>query len=268
MYNGSTLLIASFVFLILLTCISRAKADTTTIYHSHCEKSNEQAFGYFKTHQSLFRYLAYRDIPTLIAKYVHGKEALDYGVGTGFSTQFLQEQGLNVTGVDVSNEMLAQALVNCPDTSFHLVQNGSIPLPSESFDLIFSSFVLFELGSEEEIIKYLEEAKRVMKNDGIFIAVTASQDAYSKDWLVYYTNFPENENLKSGDLAKAYDNDADIEFTDYYWTEADYRRIFKQAGFDLIEVHYPIGTESEPYPWKDEKYYSPFVVFVAEKGIE
>lgn len=242
-----------------------AKADEGTIYHSQDDKSNEQATEYSKTYQSLSRYLAYRDIPSFIAQYVHGKESLDYGAGTGFSTQFLQEEGLHVTGVDISKEMLGQAIVNCPGTPFHLIQNESIPVMSETYDLIFSSFVLFELASEKEILKYLEEAKRVMKNDGVFLALTASQDAYSKDWLIYNTNYPENKNLKSGDLAKAYDRGANIEFMDYYWTEADYRRLFKQAGFQLIEVHYPVGKESEPYPWKDEKTNSPFVVLVAKK---
>jgi len=267
MYNKSIRFFAPFIFFATIICILHAEADEGTIYHSQNDKSNEQAAGYSKTYQSLSRYLAYRDIPSFIAQYAHGKESLDYGAGTGFSTQFLQEQGLHVTGVDISKEMLAQAIVNCPDTSFHLVQNESIPVASETYDLIFSSFVLFELASEKEILKYLEEAKRVMKNDGVFLALTASQDAYSKDWLIYNTNYPENKNLKSGDLAKAYDHGANIEFMDYYWTEADYRRLFKQAGFQLIEVHYPVGKESEPYPWKDEKTSSPFVVLVAKKKI-
>jgi hypothetical protein len=86
---------------------------------------------------------------------------------------------------------------------------------------------------------------------------------YFKDWLIFNADYPENKNLKSGDLAKVYLRDAEIEFTDYYWTEADYIRLFKEAGFQLLEVHYPMGLESEPYPWKDEKTCSPFVVFIA-----
>lgn len=254
---------ATFVFTII--CLSHAKADEKTIYRAQDDKSNKQAVGYSKTNESLVRYLAYRDIPAIIAQYCHGKDTLDYGAGTGLSTQFLQKQDLNVTGVDISKEMLAQAVINCPNTSFYLIQNGSIPSIPEAYDLVFSSFVLFELESEKEILTYLEEAKRVLKKDGVFIAVTGSQEMYSKDWLIYKSDFPENKNLKSGDLAKIYLNDADIEFTDYYWTESDYRRLFKQAGFQLIEVHYPMGKESESYPWKDEKKSSPFVVFVAKK---
>lgn len=237
-----------------------------TLYHSQDEKSVGQAIDYSKTDQSLSRYLAYRDIPALITKYTYGKKTLDDGAGTGFSTQFLQAQGLDVTGVDVSQEMLTQAMVNCPHTPFYLIQNGSIPVALDTYDLVFSSLVLFELGSEKEILTYLKEAKRVMKNDGVFIAVTGSQEMFTNDWLIYETNYPENKNLKSGDLAKSYLRDAAIEFTDFYWTEADYRHFFKQAGLQLIEVHYPMGQEHEQLPWKDEMTSSPFVVLVAKKN--
>lgn len=264
MKNRLISFISSFIFAIT-ACLSHAETDEKTIYHSQDDKSNEQAVGYSKTNQSLSRYLAFRDIPSFITQYCHGKKALDYGAGTGLSTQFLQEQALEVIGVDISKEMLAQAVLNCPDTSFYLIQSGSIPSMPETYDLAFSSLVLFELGSEKEILTYLEEAKRVLKKDGVFIAVTGSQELYSKDWLIYNTDFPENKNLKSGDLAKSYLCDADIEFTDYYWTEADYRRLFDKAGFQLLEIHYPMGKTSEPYFWKDEKTSSPFVVLVAEK---
>lgn len=33
------------------------------------------------------------------------------------------------------------------------------------------------------------------------------------------------------------------------------------------EIHHPMGKESEPFPWKDEKMSSSFVVFVAEKSL-
>lgn len=118
------LVISSFVFAAI--CLSHAEADETTIYHSQDDKSNEHAVGYFKTNKSLARYLAYRDIPSFIAKYCHGKKSLDYGAGIGLSTQFLQE----------------------------------------------------------------------LSKDGVFIAITGSQKMYSRDWLIYNTDFPENKNLK------------------------------------------------------------------------
>ncbi len=238
--------------------------EKTSTYESNNKKSTNQTLIYNKTIHSPFRYLAYREIPSLIKKYVTGKNTLDYGVGTGISTQFLINQNLKVTGVDIDEKMLTQARFNCPFTFFGLIREGSIPSISKRYDFIFSSFVLFECSSKEGIVKYLREAKRVMKQDGILIAITGSQELYSRNWFIWDTNYSENQNLKSGDKAKLFLKDLNIEFTDYYWTKTDYLQCFNKAGFKLIEQYGPLGKTNEPYQWKDEKKYSPFVIFVAK----
>lgn len=242
-----------------------AGTETKTIYNSQNEKSVEQALGYVKSLQCASRYLSYRDMPEIIAKYVRGSKTLDYGSGTGISTKLLLDQGLDVIGVDISKEMLAVAKENYPDTPFQLVEKGCLPLDNESFDFVFSSKVLFEIDSREGILEYLKEGHRVLKNDGVFIAITGSQDMYTKDWGIYNVDYPQNKNLKSGDLGKIYLYDVQIEFTDFYWTEADYLQEFAAAGFNILEIHYPLGREDEPFAWKDEKVVSPFVIFIAKK---
>lgn len=234
-------------------------------YHSETIKSAAKASHYAKTHDSTHRYLAYRDIPAILDKHPRGRKALDYGTGTGYSANFLYKLGLDVTGVDISKEMLDQAQHNYPTIPFYLMENKSIPL-EPVYDLVFSSFVLFEIGNEKDVIDYLLEAKRMMKKEGLFIAVTGSQELHSpsKKWVNFRTDFAENSHLRSGNLVKLHLIDSDIEFTDYYWTEADYRRFFHNAGLELIEVHYPLGNRSEGYPWKDEILFSPFVILVAK----
>lgn len=243
------------------------QGDEKITYHSEENKSAEQASVYSQTHSNPLRYLAYRDIPFLLAKYVHNKSALDYGSGTGYSAQFLCACGFDVTGVDVSQEMLNYARLLCRDISFHLLCDGCIPSPDETYDLVFSSLVLFEIGSEEGIIDYLKEARRVMKKDGVFIALTGSQDAYihTKEWLNLKVDYPENRDLQSGHLVRSCLSDVGLEFTDFYWTESDYRSFFAGSGFELLEVHYPLGKSDEPYAWKDETHSSPYIIIVAKK---
>ena len=250
----------------LCTTSEYAKMDKSVlIYESHNEKSAAQAEFYQKTSHSPFRFLAYRDIPTLITKYnLRQKNALDYGAGTGISTQFLFSQGFKVWGVDINKEMLIQARLNCPSATFSLIENDKILNDVEFFDFIFSSFVLFEIGTEEEIIKYLNEAKRVMRQDGLFIAVTGSQELYSRNWFIWDTDYLCNVNPQSGDKVKFFLRDSEIEFTDFFWTEIDYRRFFNKAGFSILDIHYPLGSVDEPYPWKDEIKYSPFVIFIVK----
>ena len=84
-------------------------------YISTLEKSTEKARLYHQTEETLCRYLAYRDVPGLIKKYVKGSKALDYGAGTGISTRFLIDRGFDVNGVDVSQAMIEQASVLCKE---------------------------------------------------------------------------------------------------------------------------------------------------------
>ncbi len=240
--------------------------QSTVFYDSQEVKSRDAAVQYCKTHESSHRYLAYRDIPAIVQKYSCSGKALDYGTGTGCSAKFLYSIGFEVVAVDTSLEMLTQAKLQYPDFFFDQVQDGVVPLDSESVDLVFSSFVLFEIGNENDIISYLQEAKRLLKRNGIFIAVTGSQNLHSpfRDWLSFNCQFQVNNNLSSGDLAKLYLYDADMEFTDYYWSELDYRKFFALAGVELLEIIYPLGKESDPYNWKDEKKVSPFVILVGK----
>lgn len=238
----------------------------TSTYHSETDKSVTQAKHYSKTHHSSHRYLAYRDISEIFKKFLNGPRALDYGTGTGYSAKFLFDLGLDVIGVDISKKMLSQAKLNYPFIPFYQIKNGRIPVNDNSYDLIFSSFVLFELSCQEEMTRYLIEAGRVMRKDGLFVAITGSQFLHlpSKKWLNFYTDFQENIALKSGDLAKLYLYDADLEFTDYYWTEKDYLKFFKLAGLDIIKIVYPLGLENECLAWRDELTSSPFVIIIAK----
>lgn len=241
------------------------QASEGVVYHSEDEKSAEVALEYNKTTGSLSRYLCYRDLPYYFEKYVKGNQTLDYGSGTGISTQYLVDHKFDVTGVDVSLEMIIQAKEKLPQVSFRLIEQEMIPARNESFDLVFSSYVFFEISNKQNITSYIKEAKRVMKDDGVFIAITGSKDAYSKDWQSFYVDFPENKNLQSGDLARVLLPDVNIEFVDYYWTEEDYQECFENAGMELVEMHHPLGHEST-IPWKEERNSSPFVIFIAKKS--
>lgn len=244
--------------------ITSAETEDHACYDFRNNDSELQTLLY-KTYDSALRYLAYRDIPGIIKKYVHGKKALDYGVGTGFSADFLYELGFEVCGADINPHMLAAAQQTHPELPLFLIKNNYLPLSNLTQDLVFSSFVLFEIGSESQMTSYLEEAQRVLKHEGIFIALTGSQEVYTRDWAYLKVDYPENENLKSGDVARSYVIDADIEFIDYFWTEADYRKMFANAKLEILEVHYPLGKAGDPYFCKDELTYSPYLIIIAKK---
>src|SRR5690349_14497577 len=107
-------------------------------------------------------YLGFRDIPQLLERYTCGKRALDYGCGTGRSSRFLQRNGFQVIGVDISSKMLQQAIQKDCSIQYLQMKDDRIPMFDESCDFIFSSFVLFTVSSKETILKIFKEAYRCL----------------------------------------------------------------------------------------------------------
>jgi ubiquinone/menaquinone biosynthesis C-methylase UbiE len=212
-------------------------------------------------------WLAFRDVPELVQKYVKGKRTLDYGCGNGRSTRFLKSLGLNPVGMDISINMLMQAKNLDPTGHYFVVNSGKIPAVDQFYDFVFSSFVLLVIETKEEIFQILQEAHRILKDDGTFMVITGSEELHSKqmDWLSYETNFPENDSLTSGSLAKIGNKDVGAVFYDYNWTDQDYQELFKAAGFEVIEKHNPLGKPEDGYKWKSEVQYSPHVIYVLKK---
>jgi ubiquinone/menaquinone biosynthesis C-methylase UbiE len=218
-------------------------------------------------------YLAFRDIPMLIKRYIPLRKnlsVLDYGCGSGLSTRFIKQvlpKDAHVVGVDISNDMLQQALLADPKGSY-LKMDQVIPCSNSTFDLVYCNFVLFELPTREEIIRVFTEVRRTMKNDGYLIATTGTPEMYKRcnHWSTLDANFPENDQLQSGSIAKVSCSlpNGMITFNDYYWTENDYRECFDGAGFSLISVTYPLGSEDEVlnWKWKDETKAAPYVIFI------
>lgn len=233
------------------------------IYHSVEDKTKELAEAYAETKHFSHRYLAYRDLPCLLKSYVKGSLALDFGTGTGISASFLHELGFSVCGIDNAILMLENAKKDFPYIPFYqtseLAQN-------HQFDLIFSSFVLFDMRSKHEIITYLNQGALFLKKGGIFIIITGSEELYSitRKWTAFETNFPENLDLRSGQVAKLRLKDPTIEFLDYFWTEDDYLDCFEKANFTLLEIHRPKGLSSDPFTWLDEVDYAPFTIYILE----
>ena len=212
-------------------------------------------------------YLAFKEIPALLTKYYSGGRVLDFGCGSGRATRLIKALGYECDGVDISDDMLKEA--KSKDTSGHYLKiiNGNIPFPDESFSMVLSSLVLFEIPTLEEIVFTLKEIKRVMQPEGICIIVTGSEEMYRRNWLTLKNTFPENKNLKSGDLAKVLLSDIHLELYDYFWTKADYEACIAEAGLSLIESRFPLGSPDDGCEWKDESLFSPYLILVLKKSL-
>lgn len=213
-------------------------------------------------------WLAFRDVPELIDKYVKKMRTLDFGCGCGRSTRFLRSLGLNVIGMDVSKAMLEQANQQDPEGQYIWIsKSGQLPSVDQTFDFIFSSFVLLVIDSKKNILILLKELYRVLTDDGVLMIITGSEDLHSKnrEWLSYDIDFPENNRIFSGSLSKVRNKDVGAIFYDYNWFDSDYRELFDQAGLKVILFYQPLGKSVGEYNWKSETQASPHAIYVLQK---
>lgn len=111
-------------------------------------------------------------------------KVLDIGCGTGNFTYKLHKLDYQVTGIDISKEMLhiAEQKNTTYNIPFHLMNGESLAFDDHTFDAIIS-VTAFEFMPYPQAI--YEEMKRVVKPDGQIIIGTIQQGG---SWEQLYTS--------------------------------------------------------------------------------
>jgi ubiquinone/menaquinone biosynthesis C-methylase UbiE len=105
-----------------------------------------------------------------------GNRVLDVGCGSGRDTAYFVEQGMNVTGIDLSEEFLDIARENIPDAAFRRMDMRDTGFDDNSFDGIWACASVHHVP-KDQIQAVLNEFRRILKNRGVvFIAVKQGED--------------------------------------------------------------------------------------------
>jgi ubiquinone/menaquinone biosynthesis C-methylase UbiE len=118
-------------------------------------------------------------------------EAVDLGCGPGDLVIKLAQTApdLHVTGIDLSDEMLAQAASRARQAglhdrvSFREGDAASIPFPDESLDLVVSTLSLHHWS---EPVAVLDEIARVLRPGGAFLIVDLRRDVTFPLWTLLW----------------------------------------------------------------------------------
>jgi ubiquinone/menaquinone biosynthesis C-methylase UbiE len=214
-------------------------------------------------------HLAYRDLPSIISKHVKGNKAIDFGCGTGRSTRFLKNLGFDVTGIDISENMIKHAKSKDPEGHYQLVENARYQhLGNDTYDLIQSIFTFDNIPGWDNRKQILISLGNLLKSSGIIICLDSSQALYSHEWASFTTkDFPENFIAKTGDIVRVIMLDVEEKkpVEDIFWTEKDYEVLFQLAGLKIEAIYKPLGYSDEPFQWISEKELAPWIIYVLSK---
>jgi SAM-dependent methyltransferase len=216
-------------------------------------------------------YLAYRDLPAIIAENVKGRVALDFGCGAGRSTRFLKKLGFDAIGIDISASMIELAKKADPDGSYELVDDGDFSgFEPGGFDLILSAFAFDNIPNTDKRVGLLRGLRELLNRDGRIILLGSTPEIYTHEWASFTTKeFPQNRMAKSGDTVRIVMKEVTDQrpLVDLVWFHEDYLRLFAASGLDLIACHRPLGREDEPYRWQSELSLAPWVIYVLRSSL-
>lgn len=109
---------------------------------------------------------------------IPGSRLLDAGCGTGNFSLKLAEMGVEVTGIDISEEMLSLARIKTGEAGYPVMYRKGdlydLPFEDESFDAVFS-MAAFEFIKEPR--KAFDELMRVTKKGGTLLIGTIHGDS-------------------------------------------------------------------------------------------
>ncbi|MGW4793990.1 class I SAM-dependent methyltransferase [Nonomuraea sp. NPDC004297] len=154
-------------------------------------------------------------------------EALDAACGTGRIAACLAGRGHRVRGVDSSPDMLERARRRVPQAEFHLGDLSSLPVPSESVDLVVCSLALTHVPA---LGPALIEFARVLRPGGHLVIADIHPEGVARG-VVPPVRLPDG---RPGRVAT------------YRHLVGDYLRAALAAGLQVRRCEEPLHSPGEP----------------------
>ena len=96
----------------------------------------------------------------------HGTQVLDVGCGTGLSLPYFRPD-LNVTGIDISDDMLARAEQRARRNklnniaALHVMDAGNMQFPDNQFDSMLTTFVMSVVPDPSQVLAEISRVTRL-----------------------------------------------------------------------------------------------------------
>ncbi|MBU6154228.1 MAG: class I SAM-dependent methyltransferase [Bdellovibrionales bacterium] len=137
---------------------------------------NQVFLDYSKYYDLIYQDKAYQIEAEFILRLIRkhhpaAKTLLNIGCGTGKHDRFFAEAGFQVTGIDLSSEMLEIARASNKGDSFqYLASDARDFRANEPFDAVVSLFHVFSYqNSNDDALRFLTTLRSALKTDGVGI---------------------------------------------------------------------------------------------------
>lgn len=128
------------------------------------------------------------EIAFLFDNLVPGEKLLDLGCGNGRFFEFFKSKKVNYIGLDYSKDLIELARQKFPETKFLVADAMNLPFENNFFDKVYTIAVLHHIPSKGLRLKFLREARRVLKPGGLLVlTVWKFQEKKERSLLFKFT---------------------------------------------------------------------------------
>lgn len=149
---------------------------------------DKEAETYDSWYQTTMGHYVFSKESTLLSNMigeVSGKKILEVGCATGIHSRLLQRDDNDITGVDISVEMINQAnKYQSSNLRFSVMDALSLEFKDDTFDIVFSATMIEFVREKETLFK---ELLRVLKPGGTLVIGTIQKN--SSFYELYQTPF-------------------------------------------------------------------------------
>jgi SAM-dependent methyltransferase len=164
-------------------------------------------------------------------------KVLDLGCGNGRFFDLLKGKKINYIGIDNSAALIEIAQKSHPEADFRTGEALDLSFPDNSFDKVFSIAVLHHIPSEDLRLRFLSEAKRVLRPGGILILTVWDLGRGRGRWLNIkfgLLKILRKSKLDFGDVFVPWQNKVDRYV--HCFSKGELKRAVEGAGFEVREV--------------------------------